>query len=57
MRYYENTDLHIAYCSYVAGIHPWGDIYHYYVIKNGKTDDQNKHRSTNHVQLKAGTIK
>ena len=25
-------------------------------MKSGKTDDQNKHWSANHVQLKAGTI-
>jgi len=27
MRYYENTDVHIAYCSYVTGIHSWEGVY------------------------------
>lgn len=36
-----------------------GKVYicHCNVIKNGKPDDQDKPRSTNHVQLKAGTVK
>lgn len=32
-------------------------MYHCHVIKNGKISNQNKHRSPNHVQLKAGMRK